>query len=119
MYETTAPRHLPEEDQFAEIRRLVANEAQPLDALNAMVPSLASNAPQGLVGWVYRDMHRRQTPEWWKNFIDVVGPDNVRVLAYSTGRSSETEAEWVRGQFLLSPEALERLKVYLKEKGTQ
>lgn len=75
--------------------------------------SLFDEALQGAVpadlreqGWVYRDLPGRCTPEAWDQLLSVMGHDNYKIIAGSAGPG------WVRGQFFLSPKAIENMRHY-------
>ena len=58
-------------------------------------------------GWVYRDMPR-MTQEAFDKFLDILGKENARFLTFARYNNGES----VRGQFLMSPAGMERLKAY-------
>lgn len=60
--------------------------------------------------WVYRDLPN-MLPEFMDKFIDIVGEENIRWITFAerTWRGEETTQ---RGQLLVSPEGLKRIKAY-------
>lgn len=68
--------------------------------------------PAGLraQGWIYRDMPSRFTPEFWDKFLGIMGEGNYKIVIMSSGD------DWVRGQFFLSPQALENIRAYAASK---
>lgn len=57
-------------------------------------------------GWVYRDIPGRMSHEMWDLFLSILGEGNYEVVAMTTAQ------DYKRGQFFLSPQALENLKEY-------
>lgn len=59
-------------------------------------------------GWVYRDIPGRFSHEMWDKFLGLLGEGNYVILA-----KSESEADdWVRGQFLISPDGMKNMAEY-------
>lgn len=54
----------------------------------------------GVPGWTYRDLPR-MTPEVMKQFIELVGSENLKFLTYADYGKS------VRGQVFISPKGME------------
>ena len=79
-----------------------------LKLLRAIFDSVHPPLPKELAdkGWVYRDMPGRVTPEAWDLFLSILGEGNYQILVMSEGDG------WRRGQFFISPQALENLKAY-------
>lgn len=66
-------------------------------------------------GWVYKDIHAWFLPDDWNHLIDLFGTDDdFKCLAF-TSRGGKR-----RGQFWLSPGALERSRAFIaKAQGDQ
>lgn len=62
-------------------------------------------------GWAYRDLPGKLSLEMWGKFIGILGDAPYKILIGSEGRDRDG-FEWRRGQFLLSPAAMENLKAY-------
>jgi hypothetical protein len=62
-------------------------------------------------GWVYRDVPGRFSFEMWDLFLSVLGEGNYHIIAMSENK----EKDWKRGQFLLSPQAMENIAQYTKQ----
>ena len=60
-------------------------------------------------GWVYRDIPKTFSYEMWDLFLDIMGAVNYQIVCASSCSG------WKRGQFLLSPKALENLQKYKNE----
>jgi hypothetical protein len=61
-------------------------------------------------GWVYRDLPSKLSYEMWDLFLSIMGEGNYQILIASQGDN------WKRGQFFLSPKALENLAAYRDQK---
>lgn len=59
-------------------------------------------------GWVYRDLPR-MAPEYFDELINLIGDENIVWLSLANYGSSK------RGQMLISPEGMERLRNRVKE----
>lgn len=57
-------------------------------------------------GWVYRDLPR-MTQEAFNQFLDILGEENARFLTLARYPDKA-----VRGQFLMSPAGIERLRAH-------
>jgi hypothetical protein len=57
-------------------------------------------------GWVYRDLPK-MTQEAFNTFLDILGEENARFLTFARYPDKA-----VRGQFLMSPAGMERLKAH-------
>jgi hypothetical protein len=58
-------------------------------------------------GWVYRDLPR-MTQETMNTFLDIVGEENTRFLTFARYKPQND----VRGQLLISPAGMDRMKAY-------
>ncbi len=58
-------------------------------------------------GWVYRDLPKRLSDEYWDLFVKTLGEDNYRIMIMSVGSG------WKRGQFLISPQGMKNLAAYI------
>lgn len=59
-------------------------------------------------GWAYRDMPR-VTEETFNKFLEIVGQENTRFLTIAKYRGPNAT---MRGQLLISPTGMERLKAH-------
>lgn len=82
----------------------------------AAINKMFREAEQALVpadlkakGWIYRDMPGTASPEAWQMLLDIMGENEYQVLISTRGVNKHGE-KYVRGQFLLSPKAIENLK---------
>lgn len=57
-------------------------------------------------GWIYRDLPR-MTQEAFNHFLDILGEENARFLTFA-----RYSGDAVRGQLLMSPAGMERLKAH-------
>lgn len=57
-------------------------------------------------GWEYRDLPR-MTQDCLNQFLDILGEENARFLTFA-----RYSADSVRGQLLISPAGMNRLKAY-------
>jgi hypothetical protein len=57
-------------------------------------------------GWIYRDVPK-MSQENFNRLLDILGAENVRFLTFA-----RYPDKTVRGQFLLSPAGMERVKAY-------
>lgn len=71
------------------------------DAQQQMVPADLREK-----GWVYRDVPRMSL-EYWEQFINALGED-YQCLIMSKGDN------WARGQFFLSPQAMDNIAALAK-----
>jgi hypothetical protein len=73
-----------------------------------MIPQTEPFPSETLIadGWIYRDLPK-MTPEAFDKFMAILGDENARFLTFARyGR------EAVRGQLLISPSGMSRLKDY-------
>lgn len=68
-----------------------------------MGPEMANAA--GKPGWTYRDQSWMKMADW-DRFIDIAGTENVEFLA------SSSKGDMARGQFLISPVGIERVREF-------
>ena len=75
--------------------------------------ALLREAEQGIVpkelkekGWRYEDFPTRFSFEMWDLLLETMGKNNYQILVMSQGH------DWIRGQFLISPEGLANLRAY-------
>lgn len=59
-------------------------------------------------GWQYVDLPRRLTFAFKDEFFAIIGEGNYVILIESFSR----EADWWRGQVLISPEGQQRMKIH-------
>jgi len=64
-------------------------------------PDIAKAA--GKPDWTYRDQSWMRSSDW-EQFIDIAGEENIALLA------ATAKGDLMRGQFLISPEGIERVK---------
>jgi hypothetical protein len=62
-------------------------------------------------GWTYMDPPTRFSHEMLDLWCDTIGRDNYRLLAMTDGIQSDG-FKFKRGQFLVNPEGIKRLKEY-------
>ena len=91
---------------------------QALDLLNSIDPmSLGEPVPGKTYkadGWVCREI--QWTPlRAYVEFIEIIGLENLLFLA-GTRRQDKEGKVFARGQFLVSPEGMERLTEFVKRK---
>lgn len=82
------------------------------------VRKLFEEAEQSLVppelrekGWRYIDPPTRFSLEMWDYFISLLGDGEYQIIAMTHGRDKEG-FEYKRGQFFVSPKALENMKAH-------
>lgn len=59
-------------------------------------------------GWVYRDVPIRLSYKMWYRLLEILGEGNYFLLAKSESKNDD----WIRGQFLISPQGIESLIEY-------
>lgn len=83
---------------------------KPRSALQLQMDAIIPSHPEQVhESWTYYDIPGTVTRAQWNAFADVVGEDEVFVLAY-------TIRQWdgrVRGQFFISPKGMKRLTEFL------
>ena len=57
-------------------------------------------------GWTYYDLPKRLSFEMWDYFISLLGEGNYKILIISQNSAED----WKRGQFLISPAGIQRLR---------
>jgi hypothetical protein len=58
-------------------------------------------------GWRYMDIPGRFAPDKWEKLLHVMGQDEYRLIAFTTGETAGKT--WKRGQFFVSPQAIKNL----------
>lgn len=82
-------------------------------AIDATQPPIPE--PYKSQGYVYRDIPGKLSPEMWDKLLAIFGEGNYVLLASS--ESKDPANPWKRGQFFLSPQALENLKAHTATKN--
>lgn len=59
-------------------------------------------------GWVYRDIPTRFSHKMWNRFLEILGEENYVILV----KSVSIVDDWIRGQFLISPQGMKNLTEY-------
>lgn len=85
-----------------------------INEISAIEPKPTKDFPPQ--GWKYRDFAGKMTLEVYRDFLILVGAENLRPLAMTTGIDGGTP--WVRGQFLVSTEGQRLISEYLRDKGS-
>ena len=86
------------------------SRAQSLEEAHRIMEEILSKPwhPLQQEGWRYFDPPGKFKPEFWRRFLAILGEGNYHLLAVSEG---EKDGEpWVRGQMLVSPDGVRRLK---------
>lgn len=86
-----------------------------LDLHAAMDEALQEAVPLSLKekGWRYKDVYRLFRPAEWAIFLNELGDGEYKIICYSTSTRG------VRGQFVMSPKAIERLEEFERRKAAE
>lgn len=68
--------------------------------------------PEGKEDWAYRDMYSWLRADFWSDFLGILGEENYMLLATSERRSPTDNQMYHRGQFLISPTGMNRLRAH-------
>ena len=74
--------------------------------------NLTPPPPPGYEDWVYRDVPWLRE-DFWSDFMNLLGVDNYLLIAGS--RRTLDDGRYFRGQFFISPQGMENLRVRNEE----